>query len=366
MRICYPVSEIYEYGSYGGFGALTRAIAKGVSEKGHEVYVVAPRLSEKQKPVEMMDGFNVLTHCKGVKNYLRSKYIYDMVDADVYHSQEPNIGTWLAMKIKPERKHIITFQDPRTLKEKRTEWNHLSYGERLRMEAIIRGILYYSRKASRHANKLFAQAWSYSDKCQWLYHLENRPGWLPNPVKMGNNIKKEDTPTVCFLGRWDARKRVEWFFELAKKFSQVEFIAMGKASPEFDHVDQKLRSKYSSIPNLTLTSFVSEQQKKEILGKSWVMINTSWRECLPVAYLEAMAHKCAVLSYENPDGIPKEFGYHVETGVFDEYVRGLRFLLKDGNWKTLGTKGFEYVLKHHEHDKVISDHIKTYEEVMRG
>ena len=366
MRICFPVSEIFAYGFYGGFGSLTRSLAKGLSDKGHEVYVVTPRLSDKQKPVEVMDGFTVVSHSLGVRNYLRSKFFYDEIDADVYHSEEPNIGTWLAMKVKPYSKHIITFQDPRTLEEKRREWDHLGLLQRLRMEVICRGLLYYSRKASMRTNDKFVQAWSFADKSKKLYRLSDSPGWLPNPVRLPNgNVRKSDVPTVCFLGRWDARKRVEWFFRLAKLFPNIDFIAMGKCSPQFDDYDKFLRDEYGRLPNLTLTGFVSEDEKSSILGKSWCMINTSWRECLPVAYLESLAHHTPIISFENPDNLPKSFGYHVESGSFDEYVSGLKWLLRQ-DWMGIGDAGFEYVKKHHEFDKVISQHEGVYNNLMDG
>jgi glycosyltransferase involved in cell wall biosynthesis len=364
MRICFPVTEIFSYGVYGGFGALTRKIARGLAEKGHEVYIVTPRFTS-QKPIEVLDNFTVVSHARGLKNTYNSKHIYKVIDADVYHSEEPSLGTWLAEKAVPERKHIVTFQDPRTIHDHRKEWKHLTKKQRLRMEAIMKGMYFVTKRAVKKTNAQYIQALYAIPKARRVYKLKKNPLFLPNPIEISKRLgKKESKPTVCFLARWDPRKRVEYFFELAKKFSDVDFIAMGKTQPHFADRDKMLREKYKDVRNLTMTGFVTEEEKTEILDRSWIMINTSWRECLPIAYLEAAAHKCAILSHENPDNFASERGYHAVNGTFEEFREGLKWLLEDDRWKKLGTKGYEYVDENHEFNKVIDMHVEAYEKVL--
>jgi len=127
MRICLIATEIFAHGVYGGFGALTRKIARGLSNKGiEEVYIVMPRYPN-QKPVEVIDNFTVVSypgsgHYRGIRNSMRYKSIFELIDADVYHSEEPSAGTYLAQKSVPQKKHIVTFQDPRTLEDWKEEW----------------------------------------------------------------------------------------------------------------------------------------------------------------------------------------------------------------------------------------------------
>ena len=128
--------------------------------------------------------------------------------------------------------------------------------------------------------------------------------------------------------------------------------------------DKILREKYKNIPNLVMTGFVSEEEKSRILEESWILVNTSWRECLPVSYLEACAHKCAILSHENPDDFAKNFGYHAEIGDLNDFERGLGWLIEEDRWKELGKKGYEYVKEVHEFNRVIDNHITVYEEVL--
>jgi len=368
MRICLISTEIFAYGYYGGFGALTRQIASGLAKKGLEVYVITPRYPN-QKPAEILDEdrYTVISIPREKFSSFKYRYIYKLVDADIYHSEEPSLGTYIAQKMVPNRKHIITFQDPRTLEDRRAEWKYYNFTklERVKVEIQTRLLYHLTRKAAKKADALYCQAWYAIPKAMRIYRLKEPPKFLPNPVKIPNRkIKKSDKPTVCFLARWDPRKRPEFFLELAKRFPDVKFIAMGKAHPPFLERDKMLRKKYENIPNLVMTGFVSEKEKSRILEKSWILINTSWRECLPVSFLEACAHKCAILSHENPDDFAKNFGYWAKNGDLKDFEKGLKWLLEDKKWEKLGRKGFEYVRRVHEFNKVIDEHIRVYKEVL--
>jgi glycosyltransferase involved in cell wall biosynthesis len=291
---------------------------------------------------------------------LSSGKLYQRCAADIYHSEEPTIGTYLAQKAMPDRKHIVTSQDPRTTGDWLTEYRYFS----LRQKGMFPLMYLYEKntlvkKAVQNADAVYCQAKHIIPKTQSLYGLSAIPDFLPNPVQVPEEeFAKAKTPTVCFLARWDRRKRPEIFFNLAKKFPHVAFIAVGKAHDK--RYDRYLRKKYAAIPNLEMTGFIdqfSSESWKHILGKSWIVINTAARECLPVAFLEAAAFRCALLSGNNPDGFAENFGYHVHDG---NYAAGLDFLLGSDRWRERGARGYEYVKKTHELDKVIDQHIDIY------
>jgi glycosyltransferase involved in cell wall biosynthesis len=171
---------------------------------------------------------------------------------------------------------------------------------------------------------------------------------MPNPVRIPDGpIKKAAIPTVCFLGRWDPQKRVELFFRLASKLPDIQFIAIGKSN--FPEIDRELRKKGAGIKNLEMPGFVSEDEKSQILEKSWVLANTSVREGLPFNFLEACAHKTALLSYANPDNFAGQFGY---WAAFEDFEGGLKELLRDDLWKERGEAGYKHVCKVHAIDRV--------------
>jgi len=179
---------------------------------------------------------------------------------------------------------------------------------------------------------------------------------MPNPINIPKRgMKKSDEPTVCFIGRWDPQKRVDIFLELAQSFPSVKFVALGKSHSKA--TDCLLRKRYERAKNLILTGFVTEEEKSAILEKSWILINTSIREGLPISFIEACAHRTAILSYVNPDDFASKFGAHVPD---QNFVAGLRNLLKDDRWKALGEAGYKYVLDTHETSKVIDSHLEFY------
>lgn len=360
MRVCFIVNEIFHWGVYGGFGKLTRTLGSNLVRTGVEVSVLMPRISKSQRTIEMLDGMTVV----GMPSW-KSSFFYKLCDADVYHSEDPSIGTYYAQKKNRNAKHIITFQDPRTLKEdKMSIWalNPLwkDYRYRAKMEVKLRIGDFLFKKAVHKLDKLACQAKYIIPKTVSMFKLKETPIFLPNPVDVPEKpIRKAADPTVCFLGRWDPVKRVELFSKLAKEFSEVKFIAAGAAHDSIR--DKYLRKEFADVSNLEMPGVVFGKQKCDLLEKAWVLINTSMRECLPVSFLEAAAYKCAILSSNNPDDFAKNFGYYVTDG---DYTKGLRFLLENDEWKKLGERGFGYVKEVHELDKVIRQHKKLYESLI--
>jgi len=91
-RICLISVEIFAWGKYGGYGKSTRIIGRELVRRGYEVSAVVPRRQD-QQPEEWLDGIKVygLTPME----MLTSSAIYKKINADIFHSCEPSIGTWL-------------------------------------------------------------------------------------------------------------------------------------------------------------------------------------------------------------------------------------------------------------------------------
>jgi glycosyltransferase involved in cell wall biosynthesis len=370
MRVCLISTELFDYGMYGGFGAATRAVAEGLTKRGIEVYVIMTKRPE-QKPVEVSDGITVIgypgqPYTRPLRS-LRFSSLFRWIDADIYHSEEPSIGTFLARMGAPHKKHIVTFRDPRRLDEQKAEW--IEAGARgislARREWRYRTSYEYVKWAARKADAKYAAAKVVIPRAVDLYGLKKPPEFLPTPVKMPEReIQKSTTPVVSYLARLDPRKRPEMFFELAKRFPEIQFVAMGACQPHFKDRDEKLRKEYGSIPNLRLPGLVFGEEKSRILEQSWVLVNTSWREGLPLSYVEAAGHKCALLSSLNPDDFTSSFGHWAEKDTVDDLEHGLNCLLENDLWKTKGQQGYEYVSNVFEFEKAIDHHIAAYEKLL--
>jgi glycosyltransferase involved in cell wall biosynthesis len=340
MRICLIATEFKGIGPYGGFGTLTYDIATGLAARGLDVYVAMPR-KDGQAPVERIGNVTVLSYPSplyvGFKEVLPYAGVYRMIDADIYHSEEPSLGTALAQIACPHKKHLVTFQDPRDYGEWTVEWAHRNMTER----DILKYYQTYLRetgRAAQRADSTYCQAKYIIDKAQKMYGLRASPSFLPNPIRMGElRFPKAKDPAVCYVGRWDERKRPELFFELAARFPTVRFIAVG-ACMNNSVRDQELRQRYRTLTNVEMPGWLGGDELSAILDKSWVLVNTSTRECLPVTFLEASAHKCAILSYCNPDGFASNFGFWAQKGDLDDFEQGLRFLLQNNEWKNRGRK----------------------------
>jgi len=353
LSVCLVATELFAWGRMGGFGRCTRTIGAELARRGVQVSAVVPR-GAGQKPVETLDGMTVLSF--PLHSYPFTGALYRRCDADVYHSEEPSWGSGVALKAMPHRRHMVTSQNPKT----REDWRRVNrfYPLRRRVfNALFDGRL---KKTVRRMDAVYCQARYIIPKVRELYGLKEDPGFLPNPVEVPRRRpEKAEEPTLCFLGRFDGEKRPELFFELARRFPEARFIALGRAHS--DARDRHLRRVYGGVPNLEMPGFATGAEKSRVLERSWILVNTSVSECLPVSFLEAAAYRCAILSFHDPDGFASEFGYHVTDGDLD---KGLRFLLEDDRWRERGERGYEYVSEVHELGRVIDRHIAAYEDVL--
>jgi len=359
MRICLISVEIFAWGKYGGFGRATRIIGRELSRRGVEVIAVVPRRGEQRK-VEELDGIRVLSFKP--YNLTSAMHLFREADADIYHSQEPSLGTYLAMRAMPARKHIVTFRDPRDPQDWRTELRLPSLSP---IQVLVNWLYednWLVRRAVRRADGLFAAAKMVAPKARVKYHLNANPEFLPTPVEIPDNIQKAPVPTVCFISRWDKRKRPEIFFELANSFPEVNFLAAGKSrNPEWD---KYLRDKYRNLPNLKMLGFIDQFRSHELaslLDQSWIIVNTAAREGLPNVFVEAAAHRCAILSAVDPDGFSSQFGYLVRDGDFNA---GLQTLLRDDRWQQQASAGYEYVKQVFSLNRAIGHHLSVYENLI--
>jgi glycosyltransferase involved in cell wall biosynthesis len=176
-------------------------------------------------------------------------------------------------------------------------------------------------------------------------------------------VQKSPDPTVCYIGRWDRRKRPELFFELVKSFPRVRFLAAGQSRDA--EWENDLRNKYGDLPNLEMLGFIDQfngDKLWQVFNQSWVLVNTAAREGLPNALKEAAAHACAILSSVDPDGFASRFGYHARR---DDFVAGLQELLDNNTWEARGMLGREYVRQEFEIKRAIDQHIRVYQQLLK-
>jgi glycosyltransferase involved in cell wall biosynthesis len=356
VKICLICVEVFAWGKFGGFGRSTRLLGAELRRRGFDVCAIVPRRAD-QKPVEQLDGMTVygfpMTWPFAMAPLLRA------CDADVYHSQHPSLGTYLAMRAAPRKRHVVTFRDP---KDRSDWWLELTNATSGKARVVLNRAYEDNpaiRWAIRRLDGRFCAAAFLNDKLERIYGFDAPLDTLPTPIEVPAEIEKSATPLVAFVGRLDRRKRPERFFELCARFPHVQFVAAGASHDKA--WGKELRDKFGGQRNLTMLGFVDQfrsSQLFDLLGKSWVLVNTAVREGLPTSFLEAMARRCAILSHVNPDDIAARFGYHARD---DDFVAGLSWLLENDRWRERGRAAVEYVRSGFELEQSVEKHVSVYE-----
>ncbi len=358
MRVCLISVEIFAWGKYGGFGRATRLIGRELSRRGVHVTAVVPR-RKGQGAVENLDGIRVLSFKP--RDFLTATRLFREANADIYHSQEPSMGTYLAQRAMPDRKHIMTFRDPRDLEDWGIELKLPSLNYLQVLANWIYEDNFLVKKAVQRGDAWFTIGKYLIPKVKVKYEMPGEPQFLPTPVPIPEQVHKSQSPSVCYVNRWDRRKRPEIFFELARAFPEVQFYAVGKSRDA--RYEEQLRSEYGKLPNLDMVGFIDQftsNRHSQILEQSWVFVNTAAREALPNAFIEAASHRCAILSSVDPDQLATKGGYYAAD---DDFAKGLKTLLENDLWRTQGENGYRYMSEVFELNKSIDRHLTIYEQL---
>jgi len=361
MKVCLISNQIAAWGKIGGFGTATRALGAGLFDQGIDVSAVIPiRKSGGQENFEQLDGISV--YGMSAWNTLVSGEVFKRINADVYHSQEPTIASYHAMKAKPDAIHIITCRDPRNFHDRLVELRYSNL-QRLLLSPINTWLYEAStwvKKAVKNANLVLSPAPSYLDyKIRQIYGNEINPIFTPSPVNIPNKrVTKSEQPLILFVGRWDRRKRIELFFELARNNPDKRFVAIGRSHDK--NYDAFLRKSFGDIPNVEMPGFISTFDSPGIdqfYEKAWILVNTSAREGLPYTFIESLAHECAILSCLDPEKFTSRFGYYADH---DEFQEGLDWLLDEERYIQLGKAGAKYVRGIFNKENSIRQHLMHY------
>jgi glycosyltransferase involved in cell wall biosynthesis len=355
MRICLISVEIFAWGKFGGFGKATRMLGRELVKRGYQVVALIPRRAG-QQAVETLDG--IIVYGYSLNHPLEMLRIFRDCKADIYHSQEPSFATWLAEILHPGKKHLITFRDTRMISDWWIELTHYSASIFQVLSNVLFEDNFLVHLAVKKAHALFAASQIVAGKAKRKYHLRNLPAFMPTLVEIPAQVEKDANPTVCYVSRWDRRKRPELLVKLAREYPGVRFIAAGSSrDPRYD---QKIRQQMNTLPNVELYGVINQFESDalfKIYSQSWILLNTSYREGLPISFIEACGARCALLSSVNPDDFSSRFGYFANNNDFNS---GLDYLLSQERWKSLGMAGYEYVQDTFSYQKAIFMHEEIY------
>src|SRR5258708_33794725 len=104
MKICIISSQIAGFGKIGGFASMTKQLALALDAAGWEVAVLVPKRKD-QESIEKLGAITI--YGLTLKDFFSYK-IYRLINADIYHSQNPNLFSFIAQLAEPHKKHVIT------------------------------------------------------------------------------------------------------------------------------------------------------------------------------------------------------------------------------------------------------------------
>jgi glycosyltransferase involved in cell wall biosynthesis len=359
-RICLVTSIFHGFGKIGGFGTMAKSLAMVLVDNGYDVVVAVPRRAGQAEVTEVR-GFTVLGLTMA---QMVNPRIYARIDADLYHSQSPNLMSVAAKLGKRDARHVITCRDPRTLGDWVIEIRDATWRRKIRNVALMmfeEGPLV--TWAIRRADCVAYAARFLQEKITRMYRPRIPLTFLPNIEGVPEQIPpKADQPTACFVGRFDRRKRPELYIDLARKVPEVTFLMVGCA--EDAAWQRQLEGMAAPVENLKLLGYIDKFDDDEfydVYDSSWVFVNTASREAHPLTFFEASGRGCAILSYVNPDDFASEFGYWAED---EDFASGMRKLIANGAWRERGARAHKYVREHYRYDVAAKTHLDLYKRLL--
>ncbi len=349
LRVCLIAPGLYAWGSHNPTGRAARVLGRELVKRGVRVSAVIPR-RHGQRDLEQMDGIKVYGFRPEAP--WSAATLCRECDADVYHTFDPSLFTAMAGSAQRGRRRVVTIRAPH-------DWlRELRAGNRVDVATyclLVENPLVWL--AVHQADTVLCASDDLVPVVRAKYRV-SEPLFLPTPVAIPRRVQKGKTPTVCFMGGWDRHRHPERFFDLARRFPAVTFIAVGRARDR--RFDAHLRREYGSLANLELTGHIDpfhSDALSNILSEAWILVNTGVRRGVPDACVEAAAHRCAILSDADPDGFATRFGHHASDG---DLAAGLAALLAGEAWRHRGDLGHEFVLENYESEKVMGRYLSVY------
>jgi glycosyltransferase involved in cell wall biosynthesis len=355
-------------GRMGGFGWAARSAADVFRERPElgvdPVFLTGEHYADEERETVVTQGTRLILKRRRWHENARAlaREKLDLVLAVEYRTSYDPI-----FRAIPFTPLVIWVRDPRSPSDEEKVFSLRVPGRQsIRPAGIWRS---HSRGLARVArwSRLFRRPVLLANKMAYLrakneatYGLPASDLVLPNPDVVDyrrDRGRQSERPRVVFLGRLDPIKRPWLFLELARRFTEVEFLMLGSNQQQ----GKAGAWQPAEIPsNVRMPGHVTGEEKLRMLESAWVLVNTSIHEESPVSVLEALASETPVLSFEDWGAIASRFGatigQHPGTGMtgLDELARMLSRLLDDHDWRqSLGRKGRAWVMQEHSTERFI-------------
>ena len=399
--------------AHGGFGFLTKLKAEWLAENGHDVHVFTYTSSydyeERSSKEFIQNGVNV--HLIQQNEIVKSNIIYTGINA-MFHKpkadeqfkeivkrsgiqilQFEDTPTSMMLSYLPALPNLLIFQDPfdfydtnllidsernyfNNLNGKLLEYRMREHGESFPNEIFVN---FLQRKnfikpmkrliTKSKSLKIFTEADFIGQKVQKMFNLAFVPETIRNPIAIASQSKvKSSKPSFVWVGRWDPQKRPDTMLMCASELPEYDFYMIGTATRgarDYVSVEKKLIEKFSKYSNIHILGFIDEVTKRDFIGRSWALVNTSVREGLPITFLEALAEGTPIVSYVDPDSYATKFGVKVDYTI-ESFKKGIEKIVGEKLFEKIGAKEREFARKEHDIGIIMNRHLDIYNNMLRG
>jgi glycosyltransferase involved in cell wall biosynthesis len=339
MKIAFLTPEYphQKTGSSGGIGTSIFNLSKGLTVKGHKVFVLVYGQKDDEVFVEndityykikniKLTGFSRLLTQKKIErliNNLVENYQLDIVEAPDW--------TGITSRIQPKCPVVIRLNGSDT------------YFCNLDKRPVKFLNKFHEKRALQNADALLSVSQYTADVTQQLLELKRDFNIIPNSIDIAkfskdNSIVVQEN-TILYFGTLIRKKgSLELpliFNEVYKRNKQVKLILLGRDASDIitknSSTWKMMQPLFDSeaIQNVTYLGSVSYEKIKEFISTSTVCVFPSFAEALPVSWIEAMAMQKAIVA--------SNIGWATE--VIDDTVNG--FLVNPKDYKSYAQKIIE-------------------------
>ena len=299
MKILF-LTELF-YPHIGGCEVRFYELGKRLAKKGHTINVLTIRYDQNLPKLEEINGmivhrtvnsFNYITETgwrspTGVLKYslnILFKPVLKEIDFDIIFSNEWPIVHSIILA--PLYKDIL-IQD----------WAEVWTQKITHLQILLAKLAKYHVAVSKFTKQRIQKHLKITDKPIFV---------VPNGVDLEKFYEKEkEQGTITYLGRFVPHKKLDLLiksFIIAQK--QIPSLKLFLAG--YGPLQPYLKNKYDKKHNIKFLGKITEEQKRELLAKSWLFMLTSKREGYGIVVLEALASGTPVLLADYPENAAKE------------------------------------------------------------
>lgn len=322
----------------GGAEVRIHELGKRLVKKGCRVRLVCERWPDAEE-FSVIDGIEVVRIGGRYDTHLRVPFLlksenYDVVVDDIAHAMpwfsplfttKPVIG-----QVHHIHNRILNLELPSTMA------NFISYGEKI-LKYIYQNLVVVSESTR-------------SDVIDKYHFASSKIKVVPNGVDLDlyQPCRKSAEPTILWIGRVKRYKRVDHvllaFKIIQKAIPNARLIIVGDGDylPTLKRISKELR-----LSNVVFAGKVSEKDKVELMGSSWITVATSLTEGWCMTITESAACSSTAVAYDvaglRDSVINRETGILTRDGDITALANAIIKVLEDEKYrKTLSKNAFNH------------------------